>query len=316
VREFGKYARYLAAKLGPLVDMWTPINEPMVVAASGYVNVGGVVAGNFPPGALNFDAAIRSVRTMVRANAAAYEAVKGQDRDARVGLVQNLIAFSPADPSSPADVAAVAHADQLFNRLFIDAAVRGVVDEDADGVVDPGERRPAAAGKADFVGVNYYFRGRVTALGQPVTQRIPLLDFLYATFYRTPEDPDAPPCPTECTEFGTEIHPEGLREALRTADSYDLPVWITENGLADADDDQRERYLVSHLEVLRQAMSDGLARVRGYLHWSLVDNFEWAHGFAPRFGLYAFDPRTLRRTPRPSAALVREVFTTGRLPGR
>jgi beta-glucosidase/6-phospho-beta-glucosidase/beta-galactosidase len=315
VREFGKYARYLAWKLGPLVGMWTPINEPMVVAASGYVNVGGVVGGNFPPGSLSFSAAIRSVRRMVRANAVAYDAVKRHDRHARVGLVQNLIAFTPADPASPADEAAARHADRLFNRLFVDAAVRGVVDEDADGVVDPGERRPGAAGKADFLGVNYYFRGRVTALEQPVTQRIPLLDFLYATFYRTPEDPDGPPCPTVCTEFGTEVHPEGLRDVLQIAGSYELPVWITENGLADADDDMRRSYLLSHLAELRQAMVDDLADVRGYLYWSLVDNFEWAHGFAPRFGLYAFDPRTLRRTPRRSSVdLVHDVFTTGRLP--
>ena len=313
VREFGKYARYLAWKLGPLVDLWTPINEPMVLAASGYVNVPGVVAGNFPPGALNFDAAIRSVLHMAQANAAAYDAVRREDRRARVGLVQNLIAFTPADPTSAADAASAANADQLFNRLFLDAAVRGEYDVDADGEVD---RRLGSGPKADFVGVNYYFRGRVTGLGRPVTERIPLLDFLYSTFYRTREQPEAPPCPSICTEFGTEVHPEGLREALRTAGSYGLPVWITENGLADADDDQRAGYLASHLAVLRRAMTDGLARVRGYLHWSLVDNFEWAHGFAPRFGLYAFDPRTLRRTPRPSAALVRRIFTTGRLAGR
>jgi beta-galactosidase len=308
VREFRKYASYIAWKLGGLVDMWTPINEPLVVAASGYVNVPGVVAGYFPPGALSFDAAITAVRNLVRANAAAYDAVHEYDRRAQVGLVQNLIAFTPADPTSSADVAAAGHADQLFNRLFIDAAVGGVVDENANGVVDAGERQPSLAGKADFVGVNYYFRGRVAALGRPVTQRIPLLDFTYSTFYRTREDTDAPECPTVCTEFGTEVYPEGLRGAVRLAGTYGRPVWITENGLADADDDMRATYVVDHLRVLRDAMRDGLARVRGYLYWSLVDNFEWAHGYAPKFGLYAFDPRTLARTPRPSAALLRRIF--------
>jgi beta-galactosidase len=313
-REFGKYAEYLAWKLGGLVDMWTPINEPLVVASSGYVNISGVLAGNFPPGALSFPAAVRSVLGMARANAVAYDAVKRRDPRAQVGLVQNLVAFTPADPGSEADVAAARNADQLFNRLFIDAAVHGIVDEDVDGRVDPGERWEVFRGKADFIGVNYYFRGRVSALGQPVTRHVPLLDFVYSTFYRTPQDPDAPPCPTLCTEFGTEVHPEGLRDVLATAGSYGLPVYVTENGLADADDDLRERYVVDHLRVLRSAMRDGLARVRGYLYWSLVDNFEWAHGFAPRFGLYSFDPVTLRRTPRPSVAAIRRIFRTGRIP--
>ncbi|HEX8205157.1 MAG TPA: family 1 glycosylhydrolase, partial [Solirubrobacteraceae bacterium] len=158
VREFRKYASYLAWKLGGLVDMWTPINEPLVVAASGYVNVPGVVAGYFPPGALSFDGAITAVRNLVRANAVAYDAVKRHDRRAQVGLVQNMIAFTPADPTAAADVAAAANADRLFNRLFLDAAVDGVVDENADGDVDPGERQPGLGHKADFVGVNYYFR--------------------------------------------------------------------------------------------------------------------------------------------------------------
>ena len=311
VGEFAKYARYLAWKLGDLVDVWTPINEPVVVAANGYINVPGVLAGNFPPGALSFAGAVESLRTMVRANAAAYDAIKRADRGARVGLVQNLIAFTPADPTSPGDVASARNAHQLYNRLFIDAAVRGIVDDDADGVVDPGEERPQLAGKADFVGVNYYFRGRVTALGRPLTQRIPLLDFAYSVFY---DRPSTPPCPTTCTEFGTEVYPEGFRDALAIAGGYGLPVYITENGLADADDDQRRDYVVSHLEVLRQAMADGVADVRGYLYWSLVDNFEWSDGYAPRFGLYAYDPRTLRRRARPSVALVRGIFRTGRLP--
>ena len=104
----------------------------------------------------------------------------------------------------------------------------------------------------------------------------------YSIFYRTPADPDAPACPTTCTEFGTEVYPEGLRQVLATAGSYGLPVYITENGLADADDDHARATTSSrHLRVLRQAMADGVADVRGYLYWSLVDNFEWSDGYAP-----------------------------------
>ena len=130
------------------------------------------------------------------------------------------------------------NAEYLFNRLFMEAAVNGIRDRDADGVVDPGERSRKLANKADFVGLNYYFRGRIAALGQ-LTPRIPLLDFLPSTQYQSAINPSAPPCPTTCTEFGWEIYPEGLRQVLEIAGDYRLPVIVTENGISDSDDDQR-----------------------------------------------------------------------------
>ena len=128
----------------------------------------------------------------------------------------------------------------------MEAAVNGIRDRDADGVVDPGERSRKLANKADFVGLNYYFRGRIAALGT-LTPRIPLLDFLPATQYESAINPSAPPCPTTCTEFGWEIYPEGLRQVLEIAGDYRLPVIVTENGISDSDDDQRAAYLTSHL---------------------------------------------------------------------
>ena len=77
---------------------------------------------------------------------------------------------------------------------------------------------------------------------------------------------------------------------LRTAGSYGLPVYVTENGLADSDDDMRREYLLDHLRVMRGAMRDGLARVKGYFAWSLMDNFEWSAGYYPKFGFFSFDP--------------------------
>ena len=91
-------------------------------------------------------------------------------------------------------------------------------------------------------------------------------------------------------------------------------MYVTENGLADADDGARADYLVSHLRALRGAMRDRLARVRGYLHWTLVDNFEWAAGYYPRFGFFSYDPQTLRRTERPSARVFARIARTGKLP--
>src|SRR5207245_3218795 len=118
-----------------------------------------------------------------------------------------------------------------------------------------------------------------------ITPVIPLLDFAPTFSYQTPRNPTAPPCPTTCTDVGWEIYPIGIREMAAEAGSYGRPVYITENGIADANDDQRPAYLVQHLDVLEHAIADGAADVRGYYHWSLMDNFEWSSGYFPMFGL-------------------------------
>jgi beta-galactosidase len=322
VDEFAKYSAYLAWKFGDLVDLWSPLNEPLVVATAGYVNVPSVLSGNFPPGVFSFTAALEVLRNQIEAHAAAYDAVKRLDtRDldgdgdpASVGVVHNMVAFHPKDPRSARDVAGAAHADQLFNRVWLDAVVKGDVDANANGTIDPGEHRPDLVGKADFIGVNYYLRAVAQGLGAPVTPVIRLLDFVPTTSYRTPQNPSAPPCPSRCSDFGWEIYPQGLAEVLAVAGEYGLPVYITENGIADADDSERPSYIVQHLAVLQRAMADGVADVRGYLHWSLVDNFEWSSGYFPKFGLYTFDPVSLRRRARPSAKYFRRIARKNAIP--
>jgi beta-galactosidase len=320
--EFAKYAAYLGWKYGDLVDLWAPINEPLVVATSGYLTLPGL--GSFPPGVFNFPAVIATVLNMVEANAAAYDALKAWDRvgadgdapAARVGLVQNLVAFAPANPANVTDVTGTKNADYLFNRMFINAAVLGQIDANVDGVIQPSEQHPEMAGKADFIGVNYYLRAKVNGFGFSLTPVIPVLTFSPTISYRTPENPTAPPCPTECTDVGWEVYPEGLRQVLAGAGGYGLPVYITENGIADADDDQRPSYLLRHLAVLQQAIADGVADVRGYFHWSLLDNFEWSSGYQPKFGLYSYDHDTLTRTARPSADLYRRIAQKNALPAK
>jgi beta-glucosidase/6-phospho-beta-glucosidase/beta-galactosidase len=278
---------------------------------NGYVNVPGAFAGWFPPGVFSFTAAVRVLRNLAKANALAYDAVHRHDGRAQVGPVHNMIAFTPADPSSPSDRSGVEHADYIFNRVFLNAVVRGEDDRNVNGRIDPGERRRDLRARADFVGLNYYFRSRVTALGSPASTTVPLFDFLPTNTYRHPQNPDAPPCPTTCTEFGWEVYPQGFRRVLRIAGGYGLPVYVTENGLADGDDDMRRRYLLDHLRTLRGAMRDRLARVKGYFAWSLMDNFEWAAGYYPRFGFFSYDPGALARRERPSARLFRRIARSG-----
>ena len=129
-----------------------------------------------------------------------------------------------------------------------------------------------SASALDWIGVNYYSR---TFVGWPWPAR--------------------PPGSGERTDFGWEIYPEGLYAVLRRMGRYGKPVVITENGIADADDRRRAAYIVEHLREVHRAIADGVD-VRGYMHWTLLDNFEWAEGFSQRFGL-----ATREREPRPSA---------------
>jgi beta-glucosidase len=104
----------------------------------------------------------------------------------------------------------------------------------------------------------------------------------------------------------------GFFSALRWAKRFGLPIIVTENGIGDAADNLRRRYLVEHVRQMWNAVNY-CWDVRGYFHWTLVDNFEWEQGWSNRFGLYALDTETQVRTARPSAALYAEIARTGTL---
>src|SRR5262249_13436649 len=185
---------------------------------------------------------------------------------------------------------------------------------------DPGETRPDLAGRADFIGVNYYLRATATGLGSTVTPLVPLFDFLPTLAYVAPLHPGGPPCPSTCTDFGWEIYPQGLREVLTFAGTLGVPIYITENGLADAADVLRAQYLYDHLTTLQGVIADGVADVRGYFHWSLTDNFEWASGYGPKFGsgtLHAVTGKgRVRKAARPLREAARANAITSKLQKR
>ena len=113
-------------------------------------------------------------------------------------------------------------------------------------------------------------------------------------------------------DMGWEIYPEGIYHILKRATKYQKPIYITENGLADAKDGKREKFIKDHLYWIHKAISEGVD-VRGYFHWSLLDNFEWDKGFWPRFGLIEIDYKTLERKPRPSSKIYGEIAKTREL---
>jgi len=322
VTEFEKYAAYVAWRFGDLVDLYSPLNEPVVVASSGYVNLPGVLTAYFPPGAYTFTGVVDVLTNEIEGHAAAYDAIKTWDtydadtgpEKAAVGVVHNMAAFHPKRSTNADDIAGAQHADYIFNRLFLNAVILGQTDLNVNGTIEPGENRPDLVGKADFVGVNYYLKSRVFGIGAALTPVIPLLDFQPTISYSTPEHNTGGSCPTSCTEFGWEIYPKGLREVLTIAGGYGLPVYITENGIADSNDDERKSYLARHLIELDEAIHDGVADVRGYYYWSLLDNFEWAAGLYPQFGLFRYDPVTLARKRRPSSGVLRRTTRDNAVP--
>ena len=193
---------------------------------------------------------------------------------AKVGVCLQLPLIEPLRPSDEGDVMVA----DLIRGFMVDAHL-----EDLRAGGDVG----------DFVGLQYYFPMRVDA-SRP--------DFW------------APPAAgAETTQMGWEVLPAGFGQMLRRVADAGLPVVVTENGIATDDDSQRLRFLQSHLAELAGALRDGVD-VRGYLHWSAFDNFEWAHGYAPTFGLVGIDRSDgLRRVVRPSAVAYGEVARTGSL---
>jgi beta-glucosidase len=281
---FARYAAYVASVLGDLCDTWCTLNEPGVYAAFAFI------LGRWPgqTGVLPF---IRVSRNQLRAHAAAYRAVKAIQPHARIGLVQHLAGFEPADPTSRGDRLVAALSDAAFNWRMIEGVLTGRLKPPYGLGL---RRHPGAVNSSDYIGVNYYGRHPLRFDGGAPTT-------LFASPGEVRADRAWPP-PFQ----DREIDPDGLERFLVRLARYRKPLYVTENGMADADDGVRPAYILTHLAALHRALAKG-ADVRGYYHWTLVDNYEWAEGWTPRFGLYALDPKTQVRTARPSARLFGEI---------
>ncbi len=307
---FATFAARVATRWGHQVDWWVTINEPLNAAIGGYVQ------GSFPPGQiLAIDRALSVVKATARAHALAYDAIhekdtRDADGDGRAAWVSPALhqrTFHPYDPESQADKDATAHVQGLWNRWFADVIVFGNWDDDFDGKLDGANDRTSDVtlrGRADYLGFNYYSDTLVSA------SRGIVLPVINAAIYQA-----AMPTERPKTDTRWDIYPEGMGTVLDELKAYGLPLFITENGIADAVDQNRARFVLEHLREVSRAISRG-ADVRGYLHWSLIDNFEWASGFCPRFGLATYDPDNGRRTERASLLVYTRVIANKRVEQR
>ena len=309
VSAFADYAALVSRRLGDRVRDWTTHNEPWCIATLGHEQ------GHHAPGRRDPAESLRVAHHVLLSHGRAAEAVRRNAAGAQVGIVLNLTPVVPATPTE-ADRDAARQADGMLNRWYLDPLFRGRYPEDAvadrarqghlDGpqmpFVKPGDLAEITT-PLDFLGVNYYSRAVVRAGddGQPVGVQV---------------------VPTgQLTDMGWEVHPQGLHDLLVRVDRDYAPakIFITENGAAYADgpdatgqvhDARRIEFLRGHLQAAQRALGDGVPVV-GYFTWSLLDNFEWAHGYTKRFGLYWVDFVTQQRIPKHSAYWYRDVVASG-----
>ncbi len=292
---FADYAAIVARRLGDRVHRWTTFNEPGVISWGGYLSA------EHAPGEQDEAKARQVTHNLMVAHGLAVQALRGVNPGLEVGIVLNQLGVDPAS-DDPADVAAAEHAWNSRETAFLHPLFTGhyhpeMVDSFHGQLPEiyPGDMALISQ-KLDFLGINYYSRSVVSA-DQGYLKEIP---------------------GSEYTEMGWEVCAPAFRRMLvKINHDYRLPpIYITENGAAFRDevthdgkihDDRRLDYLRQHFAQVRLAMQDGVD-VRGYFVWSLMDNFEWAHGYSKRFGLIHVDYETQKRTLKDSGAWYAEVI--------
>ena len=285
---FARFAQRVVDELGDLARYWITVNEPTVIAYQGYIK------GEWPPGKRDLGAAVRALVNLLRGHWIAYERIKSRHPEHQIGLAHHLRVFDPARPFVPQDRAVAA----AFNRVFNETTLKSLR---LGRLVLPLTRAGRASGprhSQDFIGVNYYTRE--------------LVKFNHR--YRAELFGERMlPAGAARSDLSWEIYPDGLYRTLLSLRREELPIYVTENGIADRDDALRPEFLLTHVDAMRRAIDAGVP-VRGYFHWTCFDNFEWAEGYTAKFGLIACDPATQERRPRPSARLYAEICRLNQLP--
>jgi beta-glucosidase len=314
--ELAEHAALLAREYGDRVDDWCTLNEPVNYLIASYgVNV-------FPPGRnlllTSFPDLIEAFRNFLQAHALVYDAIRANDTvdangdgvAAHIGLSLSVVNWQPAFQNQLStraeDIAARDRVWYVYHHLIPDALATGSFDSDLDGSGD--EAHPDWQGRLDWLGIQYYFRSGVTS------------------------DPDLIPgvnamiCFGDAFDFGACLPPldeskwvPSMRYEFEETGMYDIlmdmhtrypetPLVVTEAGIAAVNGVRRAQNIVRILEQTARAMGDG-ADIRGYYHWSLMDNFEWAEGYEPRFGLYHVErSNNFERVPTDGATVYGEII--------
>ena len=311
--RFADFATDCYLAYGDRVRFWLTINEPWIVGLLGYLH--GLHAPGYKGDVLG---EVTVFHHLLLAHGRAVQAFRASGREGRIGLAPNL---APHYPSSPADEEATRASDGYVNRWFLDAIFRGAYPDDMrrryeellgplDFVRD-GDLETISA-PTDYLGVNYYAPRVIEAVpgDTPWPWRVIVPEGVQTTGGFTDG--------VARTEAGTPIVPTALTDLLvRIRDDYgDVPILITENGAVFAEpihDERRIAFIRDHLTAIHAAIGQGVDVV-GYCHWSFLDNFEWALGYAQRFGLVHVDYGTQQRTIKDSGRYYASLAAANRLP--
>lgn len=322
--RFADYAGVVHDTLGDRVTAWTSLNEPWCASFLSYIG------GEHAPGRQDVRAGLAAAHHLLLGHGLATRELRSRDESLQLGITLNLTVADPVNPTDPGDLDAARRIDGQFNRFFLDPIFRGRYPEDVvrdvgghgfESMIKPGDLDIIST-PIDVLGINYYHGDFVSARpterqlttaapsARPKRSPFPAADGVYWHPRGLPE-----------TAMGWEVQPEGLTRLLRRIhDEYTAPahvsISVTENGAAyddtvEADgsvnDTDRAEFLRLHLGAVLDAIDDGI-RVEGYFYWSLLDNFEWAWGYAKRFGLVRVDYDTQLRTPKASALEYRRII--------
>ena len=290
IELFERYVVYIANELGELIPFWDTINEPMILALLGYL------FGIHPPNKRDRSSFSKVSLNLLKSHGRAYHAIHRTVKSVsipfvkfnkpQVGMTKNLIAYEPVDPNSEADKKETIYRAQISNWWFLDAINTGIIGLPFGN----NEYLEYIRNSTDFIGLNYYMRGLASksATAEEIAGSL------------------------EKSDMGWEIYPEGIYYLLMELEKYKKPIIVTENGIATTQDERRCKYILQHLREIHRAIKQGVD-IRGYLHWSTIDNFEFVEGFTKRFGLIEINFDTMERTPRPSAYLFQEIIKKNRV---
>ncbi|MGQ9722689.1 MAG: glycoside hydrolase family 1 protein [Candidatus Jordarchaeum sp.] len=290
VELFERYTRKVVESLGDLIPFYNTINEPVWVAYASYG------LGVHPPCHNDMNEFYTAGKHFLMAHGKCYRAIHETVKDMgfkikpQVGIVKQMMYYDPVDPNVKEDVEEAERMDELTNRWFLEGIHTGIIRKP----FGKGEELEYLKDSWDIIGVNYYTRSQIS----PRLNDPKVLELMLS---RRGESTDM-----------YEVYPEGFYKQLMSVKKYGKPVYVTENGIATKDDKQRCRYILIHLREVHKAIRDGLD-LRGFMYWSLMDNFEWSLGYSMRFGLIEIDYETLERKPRPSAYLYRDIIKSNKI---
>lgn len=297
---FLRFVKKVVAELGDRISLWCTFNEPMVLA------VGQYLGGFMPPGEFKPDYVGQVCYYILKSHVHAYDWIHAQIKNRRgpwkndpieVGIANNMVDFFPDRKWHPIELGLSQVCRKFFNRSWWDATTGGKQKFGLPWLIKSPPQVVEALGRttSDYLGINYYTKGYIQwRAASDFQAEFPI----QVQFFKKAELK---------SDLDWAIHPSGLGRMIRLAKTYGLPIYITENGIADASDKYRSQYLVAHLEQVAREMDAG-AKIKGYFHWSLLDNFEWIKGYGPRFGLVEVDYMNLKRTPRGSAILLAKII--------